>query len=918
MSGVGSQDLFSVSVDQAIQSISTARSCVLLVGPGLSKDIGIDSALDFVAKTANASVSDVASNVLGAISSYCGRLLSVPNSPVREMIAELVADQHVVRVYTDDVHMSMLYPTNNAHVSDIESRTVCIHGQVTQFACKACTTKSQLTQAVLFKAMNGKHVSCGVCGTMGELATSSDSTDCKFVPDVLCAQENERLALEMAQSDAATPIDLLLVLGANSGVSESWSAIASVLSLAATQTLVVGQIDSVPHALVDGDKTSVVCMGEDAFAQQYLARSVESDYSLDIAAVADISLADMSLADASSTAESGDDRQLQLNHTASGAGDPSGQQRGYRRTKNRNREKTNLSHLLNFSLPERAPPPLSRPKRRTEGAVSERQAEINRSLFINANFRFVLKPMFWQNFMAVATRPDMQLRPEWIERVIMPISGETTNCPICLSPPIAARVTRCGHVFCLPCILRHIACNSDGKRHDIKCPICWYAISSDELLPVHFWATQYVAGKPESVPVHLGAATIAPSMHITMQLMKRLRGSTICLPRSCAAHIYTNELVRGVKNADEGSRAVFDSSRFPWSFSDRALTFARCMLATCSYGIGEYERELHELQVAKTDKDADSESRLFIESAIMNVEAVLTELQTPSKAERRREELAKSEQSTSSAANDPLESDSDNVADDFLYFYQADDGQHIYMHPLHMRVLAHNFGGYSNVPETLEIKLKRSVESMITDEVRQRFRFLDHLSLRCELVIIEPELKHLVSHETFEKFRQQLSHHDKQHIAREQSAAREEARAEIAHSVGYEGGHEYAIVADPDPIGSDDSSFPALDGTLSANTNGPKAVRPRKANGLWPREPASNGLSNGAYNALWDEFEQAASRSPRSSYDLELDSEYNGHDLEDFSVPVKTRDPLPSAKSKKGKNKGVKLVLSGSSARRSR
>ncbi|KAJ2128693.1 hypothetical protein GGH17_004331 [Coemansia sp. RSA 788] len=141
----------------------------------------------------------------------------------------------------------------------------------------------------------------------------------------------------------------------------------------------------------------------------------------------------------------------------------------------------------------------------------------------------------------------------------------------------------------------------------------------------------------------------------------------------------------------------------------------------------------------------------------------------------------------------------------------------------------------------------------------------------------------------------------------------------MTRSVGYESVHGYGVVADPDPIGADDS-FPALDGPSSANINGPKPVRPRNANDLWPREAASNGLSNGAYTALWDEFEQAAShsRSPRSSYDLELDSEYNGHDFEDFSVPMKPRDLVPTAKSKKGKNKGVKLVLSGSSARRSR
>ncbi|KAJ2830340.1 hypothetical protein IWW50_000340 [Coemansia erecta] len=936
--GAESQELLSIDANQATRSISDARSCVMLVGPGVSRDLGLGSALDEpTIKAANEQVPVLdasGSGIFGVISSYCGRLLAVPSSPVRDMIADLVATQRIAHIYTDDAHVSVLYPASasSEQIADIESRTVCIHGRISQYVCKACTAKSQLTQAVLFKAMNDKPMSCGVCGTQGRLATSSDSADATFVPDVLCGQANERMSLEMAQADAAAPIDLLLVLGASDSVTETWSAVASVLSLSATQTLVIGIMDRVPAGLVDGGKTKVVCEREDIFAQRFLARSSSSEnedledndeHSDILAAVSEISLAE-----ASSAAESSDDRLPRSSHAAFNAEDASSQQRGYRRTKPRNREKTNLAHLLNFSLPERTPLPLLRPRRRVaEGAVSERQAEVNRSLFINANFRFVLKPSFWQSFMAVSTRPDMQLRPEWIERVIMPLSGEATNCPICLSPPVAARVTRCGHVFCLPCILRHIAYSSDDKRQDRKCPICWCTISSDNLLPVHFWAAQYIAGKPatSNAQAHLGASKLAPGTHITMQLMK-------------------------LGSADGGSSSsAFDSSHFPWSFSDRALTFARCMLATHGYVAGEYERELVELQQAKEDKDADSESKLFIESAVMSVEAALADAQRPSKADVRREELAFAEQAVSNALGSLQQgdtSDSSKVADDeFLYFYQADDGQHIYMHPLHMRILAHDRGGYVDMPDTLEIKLKHSVESMVTDEVRQRFRFLDHLSLRCELVIIEPELKNLVAQKSLDKFRQQLSHHEKQHAARERTMAMEEARAEMLAAAaarsaysGYEGMQRYNIVADPDPIGAepDSSSFPALDGAAAATistadtdmdmSGGPEVPHLRKADGLWPREPVPNrSLSSGAYNALWEEFEQAAasSRSPGHSYDLDFETDYNGHDLDDYSIPLKVRDPQPgskngSAKGRKGKNKGVKLVLSGSSARRSR
>jgi len=55
---------------------------------------------------------------------------------------------------------------------------------------------------------------------------------------------------------------------------------------------------------------------------------------------------------------------------------------------------------------------------------------------------------------------------------------EPTNCPICLYPPVAARVTRCGHSYCLACLLHYLALSDQSSR---KCPICEETVHADQV-----------------------------------------------------------------------------------------------------------------------------------------------------------------------------------------------------------------------------------------------------------------------------------------------------------------------------------------------------------------------------------------------------------------------------------------------------
>ncbi|KAJ1727847.1 hypothetical protein LPJ61_004358, partial [Coemansia biformis] len=899
--------------------------------------------------------------------------LRAPGTGVDGLAAQLMATRTLVRVYTDDTHAAAIVPVgaSGEQAADLDELTVCIHGRTTELVCMACTARSEITPAVLLKAANNGAISCDVCLARGSLADGSDRAENAFVRSCYQTDDSERIARETAQADADTPIDVLLVLGAAAGVSEVWAGLAEVLSEAATQTIVVGDTAGIPRRIAALGRAGAVRADEHACTQHF------TDYLSTVASHDEASgnsdgdgdsrasgpahwAADSDTTSASDTRQHAHDQACEAD-----SGTQRHQQRGPRKARGRGRDKANLNHLLNFSLPARVPlaPLLGRPRRRAaEGAVSERQAEISRAVFINANFRFVLKPSHWATFMPVAHRDDMQLRTEWIERVVMPVVGDAVSCPICLSCPTAARITKCGHVFCMPCIQRHLSYGDGGDgRHATKCPVCWYSISGDTLLPVHLWVAQYdvsgADGAPGTrLPSHQHAAKRASAAVITMRLMTRLRGSTICLPRSSSMHADARALVAGDRAAD--------ATRFPWTFTEGALPFAKVVLAEAGYSAAEYQREICELQRARDDEEAGSESRLFIELALTSVRAALRDACTPEAGADKLEDRARATQTgphddgsrdgrhempavapSSKPAHGPEGEDEETDDDDDLYyFYQADDGQHIYMHPLHMRILAHDRGGYAKMPDSVELRARYSVESVITEEVRRRFRFLDHLSLRCEVVIVEPEIRGLVSRASADKFRHQLAQHDKQHAARARTAALDEARSELraaataaiqaAEAARLSDTLSYGALAASSPAterdGSepDASNFPALgEGAPAAEgcaASGHGVLSPRNSGPLWPRQPLPGRHGNSsAHGELWEQFERAAAiggaNGTGNGADNGSEHDEDGYDdPEDFTVSAKDFAQQDGKKKKRGGGKGLKLVLSGASARRSR
>lgn len=116
------------------------------------------------------------------------------------------------------------------------------------------------------------------------------------------------------------------------------------------------------------------------------------------------------------------------------------------------------NHLLNFTFQDprarQGGPPARRAPRRVASTPFDRQR------FIHATFRFLLPP---------APAPPRQLLldadagAEWSEvEEILLASPHLPHCPICLTPPRAARITKCGHIFCLPCVLHYLSYSPKG------------------------------------------------------------------------------------------------------------------------------------------------------------------------------------------------------------------------------------------------------------------------------------------------------------------------------------------------------------------------------------------------------------------------------------------------------------------------
>ncbi|KAK9481210.1 hypothetical protein V1514DRAFT_323245 [Lipomyces japonicus] len=463
------------------------------------------------------------------------------------------------------------------------------------------------------------------------------------------------------------------------------------------------------------------------------------------------------------------------------------------------RNQVSAAHLLNFSLPPRD----STGHRRYRQAPSWRKNSsyaADKAHFVNSNFRFIVHPS--GDYSVQAFDPDVIIPWHLILQVVVSRQNQLSSCPICLADrPVASRMARCGHIFCLSCVMRLLESEMPSRDDDKfkkkrnNCPLCLESLSLSDTKSVK-WIE---CPTDESIVPDVGK-------DVVLRLVMRIPGSILALP------------------FDGGERPA-KVSDIPWHFAAEVLEYARIMKGTEDYITEEYEREIRELEFSEQEDGAmfgeDGEwTHKAIERVLDSIEAIKGMGNAPKKSivqadrSRNREPAAQFEKkyandelvpeqyihsrqdkyvpatnssSSSSSSSTSSRSRSANLRDSGAghgssdmpyYFYQPKDASNYFLSSLDIKILITAFGSFAAFPSTVLVHVEHITRGVLFDEdLRKRMKYLAHLPLGTTINIMECDWTGVVKPEVINQFSNDLKKRIKQRRDKEHREERARQKA---------------------------------------------------------------------------------------------------------------------------------------------
>lgn len=540
-------------------------------------------------------------------------------------------------------------------------------------------------------------------------------------------------------------------------------------------------------------------------------------------------------------------------------------------------KKISLNHLLNFTFEPRGGSsgdvgPSCWGRRNKWG---HKHKPFNKELFLQANCQFVVADD--QDYKAHFTDPDTLVNWDCVQQVRI-YSHEVPSCPICLYPPVAAHITRCGHIFCWPCLLHYLSLSDKSWS---KCPICYEAVHPGDLKSVVAMETrQYVVGDV-----------------ITMRLMRREKGALVALPSS--QWVKVEEPVRyGDAGLSPYSKLLLISPEQALDMvgEEKAILQTQlsqeddsqcCFIQRALCLLKEREEGLLKQQKSSADNfDLSSltleEPSSPVEEVVINngstkpvlqyasafddevlelpeddseqpqlpegvLESVLEEV--PETESEPLEDMAE-EPEEPPCQSDTSRNSATMVHGPYYYFYQADDCQQMFLHPVNVRCLLREYGSLEASPDTITAKVVEIVGHTVTEDIRRRHRYLAHLPLTCEFSICELALQPpIISKETLDTFADDLEKRKRLRQKKVRDEKRREKRIEMEENkkqgkypevhIGLENLHHFPAFGSPPynsspPVQPDFTFAPASplgcsppnDGTVFPSLNGQSSSSP--------------------------------------------------------------------------------------------
>lgn len=477
---------------------------------------------------------------------------------------------------------------------------------------------------------------------------------------------------------------------------------------------------------------------------------------------------------------------------------------------NSRKGQTSITHLMNFSLPPR--PYLyqqnnhthhnrSNQRRNPTWGIGSGYHAIDKARYVQANYRFILRPD--QNYQIQAVDSNAHLDWDTVMQILASAETQSASCPICLSIPVAPRMAKCGHIFCLPCLIRYMHSTDDAfplperRARWKKCPICEDSIYISETRPVRWFVGQE-------------ASLLREGGDVLLKLLVRDADSSLALPR---------DAMEKLKKSDD----------IPWYHFAEVMDHARFMKGGEDYMRAQYEEEIARIQeLEREDELLFGEGALWTRKAvasIMEAKDKLEGLGNPPMAEavqvqQSKHRAAENDVNTSSTSSSlkrvpnnwdesSLSAESDHeissgfaamkldendirsigspmrntVAsypghrDHSFYFYNA--LPNFFLSPLDIRILKAAFGNFAAFPSSLLPRVEHiSTGHTVDNDLRKRAKYMTHLPNGCEFSLLECDWTDIIQPSILNTFGGEIARRRKKNHEKEIREERERLRAE--------------------------------------------------------------------------------------------------------------------------------------------
>lgn len=498
------------------------------------------------------------------------------------------------------------------------------------------------------------------------------------------------------------------------------------------------------------------------------------------------------------------------------------------------RGQTSITHLLSYSSPrphfENHNYSYNRNYRRnpTWGPGSGHH-HVDKARYVHANYRFIVSPKGEYSKQAV----DADEPLDWADvlQILASAESQAASCPICLSEPVAPRMAKCGHIFCLPCLMRFMQSSTsdeptpaEKRQRWRKCPICEDSIYIPETRPVRFYA-----GQESPLP--------RPGEDVVLRLMMRYDKSVLALP-------------------NEGGADVLNSGEeIPWHFAANVLDYARIMRGTSDYMTEQFTREIEDLtRQQQEDELLFNEDGEWAQKAIRAIEAAKDKA-----LELGEVDVALAEVSKSANSGQNRQSEHD------FYFYTSPP--HLYLSPLDIRILKTKYGAFSQFPSTLLPRVEHiSTGNSVDDALRKRAKYLGHLPRGCLVSFLECDWTDIVPEDILATFKDEIERRRRRNRDKEVQEERERQQAERIEAAALRRGQGRSV-----PSAFDEFTVRYSDEGLSDRLN-MDDFQPLGASGTTPPNPrpgftslASMSTSPSTHRTVWGTPAAAATAAGASS-----------------------------------------------------